>query len=164
MKEKRWGWQGMASRILFYILMVMLLTGGLAIAQSVTFPGSHIELVTAQGRRHSVRVEVASTPEQLAQGLMFRRSLEADAGMLFDFGQSRPVSMWMKNTLIPLDMLFMDRRGRVVHVEEYAVPGSLIPRGPSEPVLGVLELAAGTARRLGLKPGDRVEHPMFQGP
>ncbi|OAN55959.1 hypothetical protein A6A04_10365 [Paramagnetospirillum marisnigri] len=154
----------MMPRVLFSILMLLVLTGPPALAQSVTFPTSHLDLVTDQGRRHSFRVELASSPDQLAQGLMFRRSLEPDAGMLFDFGQSRPVSMWMKNTLIPLDMLFMDRRGRVVHVEEFAVPGSLIPRGPNEPILGVLELAAGTARRLGLKPGDRVEHPMFKQP
>lgn len=132
-----------------------------AAAGSVTFGTSRLDIVTAGGVRHPVAVELAATPEQLAQGLMFRRDLPTGMGMLFDFGSSRQVAMWMKNTLIPLDMLFMDRYGRVVYVEQYAVPGSLEPRGPSEPVLGVLELPAGTARRLGLAPGDRVEHPMF---
>lgn len=131
-------------------------------AEAVTFAKSRLEVVTEGGRRHAFAVEVAATPEQLSQGLMFRRDLPAGSGMLFDFGSPRQVSMWMKNTLIPLDMLFMDRTGRVIHVEQYTVPGSLEPRGPSEPVLGVLELPAGTVRRLGLKSGDRVSHPMFE--
>lgn len=142
--------------------VIVLLLGVSAAAQSVTFGASRLEVVADGGRRHAFAVELAVTPEQLSQGLMFRRDLPAGTGMLFDFGSARQVSMWMKNTLIPLDMLFMDRAGRVVHVEQYAVPGSLEPRGPAEPVLGVLELPAGTARRLGLKPGDRVIHSMFE--
>jgi uncharacterized membrane protein (UPF0127 family) len=70
--------------------------------------------------------------------------------------------MWMKNTLIPLDMLFLAADGRVVHVAEYAVPGSLEPLGPKEPVRAVLEVNAGTARKLGIRPGDRVIHGLFK--
>lgn len=143
------------------LLIIVLSFIAPAVAQTVTFSRDAAVIVTADGRRHDVAIELASTPEQLAQGLMFRRDLPAGSGMLFDFGSSRPVSMWMKNTLIPLDMLFMDRAGRVVYVEQYAVPGSLEARGPAEPVLGVLELPAGTARRLGIHPGDRVEHAVF---
>lgn len=148
-------------RRLAALLIIVLSFAHPATAQTVTFGRDAAVIATADGRRHDVAVELAATPEQLAQGLMFRRDLAPGAGMLFDFGSSRPVSMWMKNTLIPLDMLFMDRNGRVVHVEQYAVPGSLEARGPAEPVLGVLELPGGTARRLGIRPGDRVEHPMF---
>lgn len=146
------------------LLIIVLSLAGPAAAQTVGFARGGAVIVTADGRRHDVAIELAATPDQLAQGLMFRRDLPAGNGMLFDFGSSRPVSMWMKNTLIPLDMLFMDRRGRVVYVEQYAVPGSLEARGPAEPVLGVLELPAGTARRLGIHPGDRVEHAMFARP
>ncbi|EME70073.1 hypothetical protein H261_10339 [Paramagnetospirillum caucaseum] len=128
----------------------------------MTFGASRVEVVAEDGKRYAFAVEMAVTPEQLSQGLMFRRDLPAGTGMLFDFGSVRQVSMWMKNTLIPLDMLFMDRSGRVIHAEQYAVPGSLEPRGPAGLVLGVLEVPAGTIRRLGLKPGDRVVHPMFE--
>lgn len=142
-------------------LVLLGFAAAAAAAEPVTFGVSRLEVVAEGGKRHAFAVELAVTPDQLSQGLMFRRDLAAGAGMLFDFGSPRQVSMWMKNTLIPLDMLFIDRTGRVVHVEQYAVPGSLEPRGPAEPVLGVLELPAGTARRLGLKPGDRVIHAMF---
>ena len=143
--------------------MIVLLAAPVAArSEPVTFGASRLEVVSEGGWRHPFTVEMAVTPDQLAQGLMFRRDLPAGTGMLFDFGSPRQVAMWMKNTLIPLDMLFMDRTGRVIHVEQYAVPGSLEPRGPSGLVLGVLELPAGTARRLGLKPGDRVAHPMFE--
>lgn len=147
-------------RVLAAVIFVLL--GTAASAAPVTFETSRLEVVADGGRRHAFAVELAVTSEQLSQGLMFRRDLPAGTGMLFDFGSPRQVAMWMKNTLIPLDMLFMDRSGRVVYVEQYAVPGSLEPRGPAEPVLGVLELPAGTARRLGLKPGDRVIHSMFE--
>ncbi len=145
------------------LVLVMLLAPAVsAVAQTVAFGHAELTVVTGDGRGHVFAVEVATSPEQLAQGLMFRKALEPNAGMLFDFGQPRQVAMWMKNTLIPLDMLFIDRGGRVIFVEQYAVPGTLQPRGPAEPVLAVLEVAAGTARRLGLKAGDRVEHSLFK--
>jgi len=131
-------------------------------AGAVSFERGRVTLHLADGQTFPIAVEIARTPEQLTHGLMFRRALAAGSGMLFDFSTPRPVAMWMKNTLIPLDMLFIDTHGRVVHVEEEAAPGSLNPRGPDLPVLGVLELPGGTARRLGLHPGDRVVHPMFR--
>jgi uncharacterized membrane protein (UPF0127 family) len=147
----------------FTALIVILMLGGtVAAVEPVTFSRSNLDVVSEDGRRHSFAIELAVTPEQLSQGLMFRRDLPAGTGMLFDFGVPRQVSMWMKNTLVPLDMLFADRTGRVIYVEQFAVPGTLEPRGPSQAVLGVLELPAGTARRLGLKPGDRLVHPMFE--
>jgi uncharacterized membrane protein (UPF0127 family) len=81
--------------------------------------------------------------------------------MLFDFGEDKPVTMWMRNTLIPLDMLFIANDGRVVGIKERAVPQSSDIIAAPEPVRGVLELNGGTAQRLGLSAGDRVVHPMF---
>ncbi|CCG42026.1 DUF192 domain-containing protein [Magnetospirillum molischianum] len=150
---------GLALALLFGVLT----SSPVFAAAAVEFGSSRVELVAAKdGHRTALTVELATTPEQLEQGLMFRRHLAPGSGMLFDFGQPRMVAMWMKNTLIPLDMLFIDVDGRVVHIEENAEPGTLQPRGPVQKVLGVLELPAGSAARLGLRLGDRVEHPMFQ--
>jgi hypothetical protein len=82
--------------------------------------------------------------------------------MLFDFKTDRPVAMWMRNTRIPLDMLFIARDGRVANIAERAVPFSEQTIPSAGPVRAVLELAGGTASRLGIKPGDRVVHPMFR--
>ena len=145
---------------------VLLSSGPVAMAAAqslVSFPRSKAEVVTRAGKRHAFSVEVATTPEQLTQGLMFRDRLAADAGMLFDFGMDKPVSMWMRNTRIPLDMLFIAGDGRVVGIHQRAVPGSLEIISSPEPVRGVLELNGGTAQRLGLAAGDRVVHPLFGG-
>lgn len=141
--------------------VVMALAAGASAQSLVAFPHSRAEVVTGSGQRHAFAVELASSPEQLAQGLMYRRTLAADAGMLFDFGMDKPVSMWMRNTLIPLDMLFLAADGRVVGIKQRAVPGSLDIISAPEPVRGVLEVNGGTAQRLGLAVGDRVVHPMF---
>ena len=151
----------MKFRVLLLAVVAFLFGAGEILAETVTFERSQLDVVGRDGRHHPMTVELAVTPEQLSQGLMFRKNLPADTGMLFDFGRPRQVSMWMKNTLIPLDMLFMDRGGRVIHVEEYTIPGNLQALGPNDPVLGVLEVPAGTVRRLGLKGGDMVVHPLF---
>jgi uncharacterized membrane protein (UPF0127 family) len=93
---------------------------------------------------------------------MFRRSLDADAGMLFDYGTTQSVSFWMKNTLIPLDMVFIYANGRVAGVHQRAVPHSEQPIPSPAPVRAVLELNGGTAARLDIKPGDLVVHPIFR--
>ncbi|RMD64741.1 MAG: DUF192 domain-containing protein [Alphaproteobacteria bacterium] len=128
-----------------------------------TFEREALIIETAQGVRHAFTVEVAVTPEQKAQGLMFRRTLAPDAGMLFLYRIEWPVAMWMKNTYIPLDMLFIGRDGRIRDIAERTVPGSLQAIAPDAPVLAVLELNGGTVERLGIKVGDRVIHPAFQG-
>jgi uncharacterized membrane protein (UPF0127 family) len=126
-----------------------------------TFERDTVVIETAAGQRHRFTVELALDGAQQAQGLMFRRDLAPDAGMLFLYGRPREVSMWMKNTLIPLDMLFIADDGRIVEIAERTVPGSLqtIPSG--RPVAAVLELNGGTAARLGITPGDRVRHAAF---
>jgi len=122
--------------------------------------GSTATLVTAKGQ-FPIEVEVADTPSAREVGLMNRESLAEDSGMLFDFGAARPVDMWMKNTLIPLDMLFLDETGRVVRIGANAQPLSLdlIPSGG--PVRYVLEINGGAAARFGAAPGDRLEHAII---
>jgi uncharacterized membrane protein (UPF0127 family) len=127
-----------------------------------SFDVGGVNIETAGGETHFFLVEIAETPEQRAQGLMFRRQLDAGAGMLFLFGGSEVRGMWMKNTLIPLDMLFIDEEGKIVRIEESTVPHSERAIISGEPVAAVLEVNAGTASRLMIKPGDRVRHPAFK--
>lgn len=119
-----------------------------------------LEIVTSSGT-HEFSVEVMHSGPQRERGLMFRRFLPQDRGMLFDFERERPLMMWMKNTFLPLDMIFIGRSGNVVGLAENTEPFSqrIIPSGA--PASGVLEVNAGTAARIGLKIGDTVRHPMF---
>jgi uncharacterized membrane protein (UPF0127 family) len=129
-------------------------------AQLASFKQSSLAIDTANGRQR-FRVELALSPEEQQQGLMFRRSLPADAGMLFVFASTRPAMFWMKNTLIPLDMLFIAADGRIADLHERAVPLSEASILSKVPVRAVLELNGGTVQRLGIKPGDIVHHPVF---
>jgi len=129
-------------------------------AQLAQFPSAPLTIVTAGGP-HRFTVELATSPAQMMQGLMFRQSLAPDAGMLFDYQTPSMASMWMKNTLIPLDMLFVDAAGHIVNIHERAVPGSLDAIAAAAPVRAVIELNGGTAARLGIRPGDRVIYPIF---
>jgi uncharacterized membrane protein (UPF0127 family) len=118
----------------------------------VTLPSTPLAIQTSDGNTHRFKVEVARSPDERSLGLMFRRTLAPDAGMLFDFGHSEPVAMWMKNTLIPLDMLFIGSDGTVVNIAQRTVPQSLTPIPAAKPVRFVLEVPGGTASRLGIKP------------
>lgn len=115
-------------------------------------------LVTPSGE-HVISVELAATPEQREVGLMNRQSMPADQGMLFDFMETRPVTMWMKNTYIPLDMIFMDEAGTVTHVARNTEPLSLDIVSSQGPARYVLELNGGAAARFGVEKGSRLEHP-----
>jgi len=110
---------------------------------------------------HQFTVEVANDADEISYGLMNRESMDADKGMLFDFGQPRETAMYMKNTLISLDMLFLTSDGRIEMIARNTVPGSLRTISPGKPVKGVLELNAGQSAELGLQPGDTVVHPIF---
>jgi uncharacterized protein len=147
-------------RFLLLPLLLVALPTGLATAQLQQFPTAPLTIESAGGP-HKFAVEVATTPEQMIQGLMFRRSMAPDAGMLFDFKTPSMATMWMKNTLIPLDMLFVDAQGRVVNIHERAVPGSLDMISAAAPARAVIELNGGTAARLGIRAGDRVVFPIF---
>jgi uncharacterized membrane protein (UPF0127 family) len=120
-----------------------------------------LDFVTTSGTHH-FSVEVMRTDAQRERGLMFRRFMPPDRGMLFDFKEEQPVMMWMKNTYLPLDMVFISRSGIVKSIAENTEPMSerIIPSGG--PVYAVLELNAGTAARINLKPGDRVMQSMFK--
>lgn len=119
-----------------------------------------LDIVTNAGTS-KFQVEVMRTPDQQARGLMFRKTLDDDKGMLFDFGIDRPVAMWMKNTYLPLDMVFINADGTVHRVEERTVPLSERVISSDGNVRAVLELNAGMARRIGIRPGDRIVQAMF---
>ena len=106
-------------------------------------------------------IEIADSPDEISTGLMHRESLGEDAGMLFDFANPREPAMYMKNTLIPLDMLFISSDGTIVMIARNTVPGSLRTISPGMPVKGVLEINGGRADALGIKPGDTVNHEIF---
>lgn len=153
-------------RLLVRVLLLSLLPlAGAASAQQMqpaaTFETSSLVIVGKSGR-HAFTVEMAVKPQQRAQGLMYRRRMAPDAGMLFDFGREhRRASMWMKNTFIPLDMLFIKADGEIESIAARTVPHSLETISSRGPVRGVLELNGGTSARLGIVPGDRVEHRIF---
>ncbi len=110
-------------------------------------------------------IELAVTPEERSRGLMFRESMPGRSGMLFIFDPPQRVAFWMKNTLIPLDMIFVDRAGTVTRVHEGAVPGDLSPIEGGDSVYAVLEINAGLAERYGIRPGTQMRHEVFsQGP
>lgn len=120
-----------------------------------------VEIVTRSGV-HVFEVEMAVTPEQRSTGLMYRKELAPGRGMLFDFGPEGPVAMWMRNTYVSLDMIFIRADGRIARIAENTVPLSDATISSGAPVKAVLEVVAGTARRLGIAPGDRVAHRIFR--
>lgn len=136
---------------------VLFLTAG-ALAHAAGL--EKLTIRTGQGSQ-TFEVEVMRNDAERAKGLMFRRNLPADRGMLFDFARDEPVSMWMQNTYIPLDMLFIRKDGSIASIAENTEPLSTRTISSGEPVRAVLEVNAGTAAKLGIKPGDRVEHAMF---
>ncbi len=150
-----WALSAGAAALLALALLLWLQAGDAAEHEAVRFGKAVLTIETAKGI-HTFRVEVARTPEQWARGLMHRTTLAPDAGMLFLFPKARRVSMWMRDTLIPLDMVFITRSGRVAEVIADTQPLSLHRIAPRTPVPSVLEVRAGTAERLGIRPGDRV--------
>src|ERR1700761_3186323 len=129
-------------------------------ARAATF--QTLEIATKSGV-HVFSVEIATTEEEKTTGLMYRKELPDGKGMLFDFSPEQQVSMWMKNTFIPLDMIFIRSDGRILRIAENTEPQStrIIPSGGL--AKGVLEVIAGTAKKYGIQPGDRVAHPLFNG-
>lgn len=151
----RWGLPVLSVAVVFLAVVFAPL------AQTPTvFERSTLTIQTERGS-HKFDVELATTPDQLSVGLMYRRSLAVDAGMLFDYSRPQKVAMWMKNTLIPLDMVFIDASGTVAHISERAVPKSLRTISSKVPVRAVLELNGGTVARLKIKIGDRIRHAIF---
>lgn len=132
-----------------------------ALPADVAFERETVMVETTKGS-FPFRVEVARTPPQLGRGLMYRDSLAPDAGMIFLYPEVAPGAMWMKNTLISLDMLFIGGDARIQEVVADTVPLSETIIMPRSPVRAVLEVPAGTASRLGVRPGDRVHSTLFE--
>ena len=124
--------------------------------QLPALPHARVVLEDAYGARHAVDAEVASTRDARTRGLMWRTSLADGAGMLFIFPREEPLNFWMKNTLIPLDMIFLAADRTIVGVVEQATPLTLNPRGPDADAMYVLEVPGGWVARTGLRPGLRV--------
>jgi uncharacterized membrane protein (UPF0127 family) len=147
---------------LLAFVFVLAAVSGLKAETSVELPTVPLTLESDNGKmRTDFVAELAATPKDRATGLMFRTELADDRGMLFDFKQSRSVSMWMKNTPLSLDMIFSDDKGRVVYVARNTIPYSEEIISPGVPVYAVFEVKAGTAHRLKVKPGDRLLNPIF---
>ena len=127
----------------------------------VTVADQSLEVITAKGRQRFV-VEVVDTAESRAKGLMFRTEMAPDHGMLFDFRREEPVWFWMKNTYLPLDMIFVRADGTILSIAENTTPLSEAMVPSNGPVRFVLELNAGSAARLGVRAGDRLAHPRIR--
>jgi len=128
-----------------------------------TLPQSDLVIRTDKGPQR-FKVELADNDATRARGMMFRTTMAPDAGMLFDFKQEQIASFWMRNTLIPLDMVFIKADGTIQNIHQRAIPKDESGINSTGPVRAVLELNGGTASRLGIKAGDRVEHGIFGTP
>jgi len=146
------------------LLAAPLLSAPLAIGLATPAAAMTVEAVEVATAKGVVvlEVEVAQTDAERTQGLMFRKSLEEQHGMLFDFKVDQPVYMWMKNTYIPLDMLFIRSDGTIARIAANTTPLSTATIASGEPVRAVIEIAGGAAKKLGIAPGDQVAHPIFQ--
>lgn len=147
---------GIIMRSVFVALLFLFSNLALPVSAQETFSQEPLTIETADGTQHKFTAELALTAGQRQQGLMYRKTMAADAGMLFDFGIDRDVTMWMRNTILALDMLFINRDGTIRHIHQNAVPYSESIIGSGGPVRFVLELNAGTVAKLGIKAGDRV--------
>ncbi len=126
-----------------------------------TLPTEPLVITGQDGQRHAFTVEVAKSAAQQEVGLMFRTAVAPDAGMIFDWGTPRQSQMWMRNTLVPLDMVFIGEDGTIRHIAENTVPHSLAIIDGREPVLATLELEAGITARDNIRVGDKVTAPEF---
>ena len=143
------------------LLLALLSLEGAAGVADAKMRVERLWLVMRSGEETPIDIEIADAPEEKQMGLMFRTELADNKGMLFPYDVPREVTMWMHNTYIPLDMVFINADGTVHRIEERAEPLSDRVISSKGPVVAVLELAGGAAKRLGLKPGDRVRHPLF---
>jgi uncharacterized membrane protein (UPF0127 family) len=146
----------------WYLTAILVLGFVLAAAHGQAEELKTLEIASKTGV-HIFSVEVADTDAERSKGLMFRKHLAEDRGMLFDFREEGPVGMWMKNTYISLDMLFIRGDGRILRIATNTEPLSTRIVSSGGPVRAVLEVAAGTARKFGIAPGDRVAFPIFKG-
>jgi len=131
--------------------------------QDVGFAEDVLQIKSASGDIFEFNIELAESPEQKSRGLMYRREMGADEGMLFLYRRDQVVTMWMANTFLPLDMLFIERDGTIARIQANTLPQSREVISSRKRVRAVLELNAGTARKLGIAPGDKVLYERFNG-
>ena len=150
------------TRLAYAVLFVLATAHFLALSPTARGAEQQTLEIASKSGVHVFAVELAVTEEERARGLMFRRSVPDSYGMLFDFKRDQEVTMWMRNTYVSLDMIFIQSDGRIRHIAESTETESdkIIPSGG--PVRAVLEVAAGTARKLGIEPGDRVATPILR--
>jgi uncharacterized membrane protein (UPF0127 family) len=150
-------------QVTFILLTCFLWLAGASAALPENAQISKLEPITVTSANSATMftAEIADTDELRTRGLMFRHFLPEDKAMLFDYERPRPVAMWMKNTNISLDMLFIREDGTIAAIAQDTVPQSLDTISVQEPVRGVLELAAGTVKRLGVRVNDKVYHRIF---
>ena len=141
-----------------FIAIILLLTACIIGTDAKSAPISPLFITLSDGQNIRFEVEVASSSDDLAKGLMFRKKMPTNNGMLFDFGENRQVTMWMKNTLIPLDILFITMDGTIVSMAERTVPLSLESIHSRHSVRYVLEINAGATSKFGIKVGDKISH------
>ncbi len=147
------------------LLLLGLFAPGAGVAQVApledlaNFPSDKLEILDGRKVRHVFQVWLADSPQRQAQGLMFVRSLPEMRGMLFVHAEPRAIAMWMKNTYIPLDMVFIGPDGKILQIVEQTTPHSLETIRSKEPAVAVLEIAGGEAKRLGIHAGQAVNHP-----
>jgi uncharacterized protein len=155
----RMRWNGTSRKFFFGPLVALFIaTAGHAQEAARIEPMS----ITTENAVTYFQTEIADTDELRSRGLMFRHIMPPDRAMLFDFENPRPAAMWMKNTYVSLDMLFVRADGTIAAIAENTEPLSLQTISVDEPVKGVVELAAGTVKRLGIKRDDRVYHAIFE--
>ena len=149
----------------FARVRALLVVASLLLAASFAAHAASVETleIATKGGVRVFEVEMAVTPQEQEQGLMYRRQLADGKGMLFDMGQERPATFWMKNTYVSLDMIFIRADGTIASIAERTTPLSEARINSGAPVRGVLEVVAGTAKRYGIAPGDRVGHRIFTG-
>jgi uncharacterized membrane protein (UPF0127 family) len=148
-----------AQRAALFAAVAML---SLALPADAKMRTDKLWLVPANGAETVIDIEIAEDPQEKAMGLMFRTDLADGQGMLFPYSEARELSMWMHNTYIPLDMLFIRPDGVIHRIEARAEPMSDRIINSDGPVSAVLELPGGASERLGIKAGDRVRHPLFK--
>lgn len=150
----------------YYIRIVIVFLSIVVVPSYVSsqdlFGKDTLTIFTKNGAAHKFDIELAISSEQKAQGLMYRKKMPSDAGMLFIYDEENDVMMWMKDTYLPLDMLFLNAKGQIVFIEENTTPLSTRTISSGQNVIGVLELNAGTALRLGIKVGDIANHHFLQ--
>ncbi len=148
------------NKLLIYLFAVFAVADLSADQANEQRPASPLVVISTDATHHFM-VEIASTPQDRAVGLMYRDRLADDRGMLFTYKSAERRSFWMKNTLIPLDIIFIDTNAKVINIIAMATPGSLAPLPSTSPAIAVLEIRGGLAAEIGIEPGDEIQHDFF---